>query len=405
MFEINAIRNDFPILSRKIYGKNLIYFDNAATTQKPECVINKVSEMYSSLNSNIHRAVHFLSDACTNEYEQAREVIRKYINAEKLSEIIFTKGTTESVNLVAHSFGEKFIQKGDIILATESEHHSNIVPWQLLCERKQAVLKMIPINEKGEIIFEQFENLLSEKVKLVAVAHVSNSLGTVNDIHRIIKKAHEFNAKVLIDGAQSVQHFDIDVKESDCDFFAFSGHKIYAETGIGVLYGKENILEQMPPFLGGGDMIKNVSFAKTEYADLPLKFEAGTPNYVGAVSIGEAIKYISKIGLDEIHRHENELLKYAEEKLAQIPNLKKYGTAEKKSGLISFRIGNIHHYDTGMILDKLGVAVRTGTHCAEPAMQHFGILGTVRASFAFYNTKEEIDELYNGLLKVQKMFA
>ncbi len=404
MFDIKKIRDDFPILSRKVYGKNLIYLDNAATTQKPLCVIEKISEMYSSFNANVHRAVHFLSDASTNEYEAARTVIKKFINAEKSSEIIFTKGTTDAINLVAFSYGERFIEKGDVILVAESEHHSNIVPWQMLCQRNHAILKSIPINDKGEIDFDKYIELLTEKVKIVAVAQVSNSLGTINDIRKIIEKAHEFNAKVLIDGAQGVQHFKTDVQELNCDFYVFSGHKIYAETGIGVLYGKHELLEQMPPYQGGGDMIKSVSFAKTEYADLPLKFEAGTPNYMGAVSLGEAIKYINQIDLENIQTYETELANYAEEKLDTVENLKKIGTAAKKTGVVSFQLGNIHPYDAGMILDKLGIAVRTGTHCAEPVMHHFGILGTIRASFAFYNTKEEIDELYLGLLRVQKMF-
>lgn len=404
MFDIKKIRDDFPILSRKVYGKNLIYLDNAATTQKPLCVIEKISEMYSSFNANVHRAVHFLSDASTNEYEAARTVIKKFINAEKSSEIIFTKGTTDAINLVAFSYGERFIEKGDVILVAESEHHSNIVPWQMLCQRNHAILKSIPINDKGEIDFDKYIELLTEKVKIVAVAQVSNSLGTINDIRKIIEKAHEFNAKVLIDGAQGVQHFKTDVQELNCDFYVFSGHKIYAETGIGVLYGKHELLEQMPPYQGGGDMIKSVSFAKTEYADLPLKFEAGTPNYMGAVSLGEAIKYITQIDLENIQTYETELANYAEEKLDTVENLKKIGTAAKKTGVVSFQLGNIHPYDAGMILDKLGIAVRTGTHCAEPVMHHFGILGTIRASFAFYNTKEEIDELYLGLLRVQKMF-
>lgn len=404
MFDIKKIRDDFPILSRKVYGKNLIYLDNAATTQKPLCVIEKISEMYSSFNANVHRAVHFLSDASTNEYEAARTVIKKFINAEKSSEIIFTKGTTDAINLVAFSYGERFIEKGDVILVAESEHHSNIVPWQMLCQRNHAILKSIPINDKGEIDFDKYIELLTEKVKIVAVAQVSNSLGTINDIRKIIEKAHEFNAKVLIDGAQGVQHFKTDVQELNCDFYVFSGHKIYAETGIGVLYGKHELLEQMPPYQGGGDMIKSVSFAKTEYADLPLKFEAGTPNYMGAVSLGEAIKYINQIDLENIQTYETELANYAEEKLDTVENLEKIGTAAKKTGVVSFQLGNIHPYDAGMILDKLGIAVRTGTHCAEPVMHHFGILGTIRASFAFYNTKEEIDELYLGLLRVQKMF-
>ena len=403
MFNIEEIRKDFPILQQKMHGKDYIYFDNAATSQKPVQVINKISEIYSEINSNIHRAVHSLSRKMTIEYENARETVRNFINAKTNSEIIFTSGTTEAINLVAFSLGNMCVSQGDEIVVSQMEHHSNIVPWQMLCERKNAVLKVIPANEKGELILEEFEKLISSKTKIVSVAHISNSTGVIHDIERIIEKAHKVGSFVLIDAAQSVQHFPIDVQALDCDFLAFSGHKIYAETGIGVLYGKEKILEKMPLYKGGGDMIKSVSFEKTTYADLPLKFEAGTSNYVGAVSLGAAIKYISNIGLSHISEYENELLAYATEKLQTIPDLTIYGTSEKKAGVISFLIKNIHPFDLGTILDQLGIAIRTGTHCAEPAMKHFGIQATARASFAFYNTKNEIDRFYEGLLKAKMM--
>ncbi len=405
MLDIQKIREDFPILKRIIHGKPLIYLDNAATTQKPLQVLEKVKTFYLETNSNIHRGVHFLSEQSTLEYESARETVREFINAKTDHEIIFTKGTTDAINLVAYCFGEKFVEAGDEIIVSHTEHHSNIVPWQMLCERKGAVLKVIPVNEKSEIIYEEYEKLLSKKTKIVSVAQVSNAFGTIHDIRRIIKSAHQIGAKVLIDGAQGIQHIQTDVRELDCDFYAFSGHKIYAETGIGVLYAKRELLEEMPPYQGGGDMIKTVSFAKTVYADLPLKFEAGTANYVGAISLAEGIKYILNIGLNNIAEYEKELLEYGTQQLQNIPELKIYGTAENKASVISFLLKGIHHYDSGLILDKLGIAVRTGTHCAEPAMERFGIMGTVRASFSFYNTKSEIDVLCEGLNRVKKMFA
>jgi len=401
---INKIRADFPILNQKIYNKPLVYLDNGATTQKPKQVIDAISEFYSQTNSNIHRGVHFLSEKSTLQYENSREIIRKFVNANSIKEIIFTKGTTDGINLIANTFGEKYIKEGDEILISEMEHHSNIVPWQMICERKNATIKVIPFNENGELIFEEFENLLSEKTKIVSVTHISNSLGTINPIKRIIEKAHKFNIPVLIDAAQSIQHTAIDVQELDCDFLVFSGHKIYAETGIGILYGKEKILENMPPYQGGGDMIKTVDFEKTTYADLPLKFEAGTSNYVGAISIGVAIKYLQSVGFEQIINYEKELLEYATEKLRSINGLKIIGTAENKAGVISFILDGIHNYDVGTLLDKMGIAVRTGTHCTQPVMKHFGIAGTLRASFAFYNTKQEIDQLYNAILRIQKLF-
>ncbi len=404
-FDIQKIRTDFPILSKKVYGKQLIYLDNGATTQKPQKVIDRISRIYSQTNSNIHRGVHFLSEKTTSDYENARNTVKKFINAKSEKEIIFTKGTTDAINLVAFSLGEYCVNEGDEIIVSQSEHHSNIVPWQLLCERKKAKLKVIPINEKGELIIEEYKKLLNEKTKIVSVAHVSNSLGIVHDIKTVTDEAHKYNAYVLIDAAQSVQHIKTDVQKLDCDFYTFSGHKIYAETGIGVLYGKEKILEKMPPYQGGGDMIKSVSFEKTTYAELPLKFEAGTSNYVGAISIATAMDYITEIGLENIAKYEAELLEYATQKLSSVNGLKIYGTSKNKAGAISFLLNDIHPYDAGMILDKLGIAIRTGTHCAEPTMKFFSIQGTARASFAFYNTKEEIDTLYKGLLRVQKMFG
>jgi len=404
MINIEKIKQDFPILSQKIYAKELVYLDNGATTQKPIHVIEKVKSFYSELNSNIHRGVHYLSNKSTEEYENARETVRKYINAKNTKEIIFTKGTTEAINLVAFSFGEIFVNEEDEIIVAETEHHSNIVPWQMMCKRKGAKLKVIPAKENGELDIKKYKLLLNSKTKLVAVAHVTNSLGIINPIKEIIDEAHKFDAYVLIDGAQAIQHLEVDVQELDCDFYAFSGHKIYAETGTGVLFGKEEIMEKLPPYQGGGDMIKTVSFEKTEYAELPLKFEAGTSNYVGAVSIAEAIKYINNIGLKEIEKHETELHKYATKKLSEIEGLKIIGKSEHKTSAISFILDGIHHYDAGLILDKLGIAVRTGTHCAEPTMKHFGITGTIRVSIAVYNTKEDIDKLIEGINKVKMMF-
>lgn len=405
MFDIEKIRKDFPILNQKIHGKELVYLDNGATTQKPNQVIEKVKSFYSEINSNIHRGVHYLSGKSTEEYENARETVRTYINAKSEKEIIFTKGTTDAINLVAFSFGEKFINEGDEILVAQTEHHSNIVPWQMMCERKKAILKVIPAKENGELDIEKYKIQLNSKTKLVAVAHVANSIGIINPIKEIIDEAHKIGAYVLIDGAQAIHHIKLDVQKLNCDFYTFSGHKIYAETGIGVLYSKEELLEKLPPYQGGGDMIKTVSFEKTEYADLPLKFEAGTSNYVGAVSIAEAIKYINNIGLSEIQKHEENLLEYATNKLSEVEGLRIIGTSAYKTSAISFILEGIHFYDAGMILDKLGIAVRTGTHCAEPTMKHFGITGTIRASFAMYNTKEDIDKLYNGLLRVKMMFG
>ncbi|HBF88263.1 MAG TPA: cysteine desulfurase CsdA [Bacteroidales bacterium] len=405
MFDINKIRADFPILNQKIYNKPFVYFDNGATTQKPQIVIDRMVEIFTKENSNIHRGVHYLSGKMTESYENARAIVKNFINAKYNHEIIFTSGTTGSINALAFSFGEKYISEGDEILISALEHHANIVPWQMLCERKNAILKVIPINDKGEIIFEEYEKLLSDKTKIVAVNHISNSLGTINPIKEIIAKAHEHNIPVLIDGAQSIQHTIIDVQELDCDFFAFSGHKVYGPNGIGVLYGKEKYLEEMPPYQGGGDMVKSVTFEKTIYNRLPFKFEAGTTNYTGAVGLGTAIEYIQSLGIENIANYEAKLLQYANKKLAGIENLTIYGTSEHKASVISFLVNTVHHYDTGMILDKLGIAVRTGTHCTEPIMQRFNIQGTVRASMCFYNTIEEIDLFVEAIIRVKKMFG
>jgi cysteine desulfurase/selenocysteine lyase len=404
-FDITKIRKDFPILDQKVHDKQLVYLDNAATTQKPKRVIDKVNEIYSLKNSNIHRGVHYLSNLLTEEYEDSREVVRHFINAKEKHEVIFTSGTTHSINTVAFSFGERYVHEGDDIIISEMEHHANIVPWQMLCERKNAHLKVIPINEKGELMLDKFDELLSERTRIIAVNHVSNTLGTINDIQTIIQKAHEKNIPVLIDGAQSIQHEKVDVQALDCDFYVFSGHKVYGPNGSGVLYGKEKWLEEMPPYQTGGEMIQNVSFEKTTFNELPFKFEAGTPNYVGAIGTAEALKYMEDIGFDAILNHEHELLNYATKKLKSIDGLKIYGEADHKISVISFLIDNIHHYDAGMVLDKLGIAVRTGHHCTEPVIKHFNIDGTVRASFAIYSTKEEVDALFDGLMRVKQMFG
>ncbi len=403
--DIDKIRADFPVLNQKIYKKEYVYLDNGATTQKPNQVIDAISNFYKNTNSNIHRGVHYLSEKSTEAYEAVRKKVQNFINAEHEHEIIFTKGTTDSINLVAFSFGERYVKEGDEVIITAMEHHSNIVPWQMLCERKKAVLKVIPFDENGELELSKLPQLLSEKTRILAVTHVSNSLGTINPIKEIIAEAHKANVPVLIDGAQSIQHTTIDVQDLDCDFFAFSGHKIYSETGIGVLYGKEKYLEEIPPYQGGGDMVDQVTLEKTTYLKSPFKFEAGTTNYVGAVSLGVAIDYLNEIGLENIQKYESELIQYATEQLSAIDGLIIYGNAKHKSATISFLLDKIHHYDTGMILDKLGIAVRTGTHCTQPVMERLGITGTVRASFAFYNTKEDIDKLVEGVKKVKEMFG
>lgn len=398
-------RSDFPILSREVYGRPLVYFDNGATTQKPLCVLQTIERFYREINANIHRGVHKLSEESTREYENAREVVRKFLNARKTSEIIFTSGTTASINLVAYSFGEVFVRQGDEVLVTEMEHHSNIVPWQLLCERKGATLKVLPFDSNGELMLNKLPELLTPKTRIVAVTQVSNTLGTVNPIAEIVRIAHSQNIPVLVDGAQGVKHGKIDVQQLDADFYAFSGHKIYGPTGIGVLYGKEEWLERMVPWQGGGDMIATVSFAKTTFNELPFKFEAGTANYIGAAGLATALNYYTSIGPDIATAYEDELLKYATTKLKEIDGLTIYGNAPEKAAIISFLLNGIHPYDTGMILDKMGIAVRTGNHCTQPVIDHFGIDGTVRASLAFYNTFEEIDRLVEALHKVKEMFG
>ncbi len=405
MLDVEKIRKDFPILGQQVYGKPLVYLDNGATTQKPTIVLETIERLYNKENSNVHRGVHHLSNVTTENYEAARKTVQDFIHAEHAHEIIFTHGTTSSINAVAFSFGERYVQAGDEIIVSGMEHHANIVPWQMLCERKGAILKVLPVTEKGDLQLEKLDDLISEKTKLLAVTQVSNVLGTINPVKKIVKIAHAHNVPVLIDGAQGIQHEKTDVQETDCDFYVFSGHKIYGPTGIGVLYGKEKWLNEMPPYQGGGDMIKKVTFEKTIYEDLPLKFEAGTMNYIGAIGLGKAIEYLQKTGFDDIIAREQELEEYATSRLMQIPGLRIFGTSDHKTGIVSFLIGDIHPYDTGMILDKLGVAVRTGHHCAEPLVESYGITGTVRASFAFYNTKEEVDILYNALLKVIEMLG
>ena len=404
MFDVSQIRKDFPILEEKIYGKPLVYLDNGATTQRPLTVVDKMTEYYLRYNSNVHRGVHYLSNKCTDANEEAREIVRKFIGAASAEEIIFTRGTTESINLVAHSFGEAFIHEGDEIVVTEMEHHANIVPWQMLCERKKAVLKVVPFNDKGELDMEAFGKLMNERVKLVGVAYVSNVLGTVNPVKQIIDAAHVFGAYVLVDGAQAIQHIPVDMQALDCDFFAFSGHKIYGPTGVGVLYGKKSLLEQMPPWQGGGEMIKEVRFEKTTYNELPFKFEAGTPDFIGVIGLGEALEYVNRIGREEIARYEHELLGYAMEQIRAIPGIILYGDAAEKSSVISFGIEGIHPFDFGTLLDKMGIAIRTGQLCAEPVMQHFGVNAMARASLAMYNTREEIDVFCAGLKKIEQIF-
>ena len=404
MLDITKIRSDFPILNEKVYGKPLVYFDNGATSQKPKVVIDKLDEVFRSYNSNIHRGVHYMSDKSSEEYELARTKVQKFINAKYDHEVIFTAGTTASINSVAFSFGERFITEGDEIIISHLEHHANIVPWQMLCERTKAKLKVVPINDKGEIIVEEYYKLLSDKTKIVAISQVSNVLGTITPLKEIISAAHNLNIPVLVDGAQGIQHGIIDVQELDCDFYAFSGHKVYGPTGIGVLYGKEKWLDAIPPYQGGGDMVDKVTFEKTTYNVLPFKFEAGTTNYPGAIGLGTALDYIENIGRKNIEEYENDLEKYATRRLKEIDGVTIYGDSDKKAAIISFLIDGVHQYDTGMILDKLGIAVRTGTHCAQPVMERYGIEGTVRASMCFYNTKEEVDKLAEGIKKVKEMF-
>ncbi|MDR1895463.1 MAG: SufS family cysteine desulfurase [Prevotellaceae bacterium] len=403
MFDIETVRADFPVLNQQIYGRQLIYLDNAATSQKPLAVISKIKEVYSLYNSNIHRSTSKLAAICTEEYERARNTVREFINAKYTHEIVFTSGTTAGINMIAFSFGEKFVNKGDEIVVCESEHHSNIVPWQLMCNRKGAVLKVLPFDDSGELRLDLLDELLTERTRLLCVAQASNVLGTVNPLDKIVEKTHSKGVYVLVDGAQGIQHLKTDVRLADIDFYVFSGHKAYGPTGTGVLYGKESLLEQLPPWQGGGDMVKNVSFAKTTYAELPLKFEAGTSNYTGAIALAEALNYLSNKGLDDIHSYERDLTDYALKNIAQIPEITIYGTSKQKVGIASFLVGGAHHSDMGEILDKMGIAVRTGRLCADPAIHHYGITGVIRASWTFYNTKNEIDKLCEGIEKAKKM--
>lgn len=404
MLDIQKIRADFPILSERIYEKPLIYFDNGATSQKPKVVIDAIANYYQTINANIHRGVHYLSQMATDAYEISRGKIQRHINAQFPHEVIFTSGTTHSINAIANGFAS-ILKTEDEVLVSALEHHSNIVPWQMLCERTGAVLKVIPMNEEGELLLDEYEKLLSTKTKIVAVNHISNALGTINPIQIMIEKAHQVGAAILIDGAQATPHLKPDVQALDCDFYVFSGHKICGPTGVGILYGKEEWLRKLPPYQGGGEMIATVSFEKTTYADLPHKFEAGTPNIEGGIVLGTAIDYLNEIGLDNIAAYEHELLVYATEKLLEIDGLKIYGTAKQKASVISFNIDGIHPYDIGTIIDKLGIAVRTGHHCAQPIMDFYQIPGTIRASFAFYNTKEEIDIFVGAVKKAQMMLS
>ena len=404
MYDIQKIREDFPILDREVYGKPLIYLDNGATTQKPRQVVDAITDEYYSVNANVHRGVHFLSQQATELHEASRETVRRFINARSSNEIVFTRGTTESINLLASSFADSQMKEGDEVIVSVMEHHSNIVPWQLQAARKGIVLKVIPMNDRGELLLDEYEKLFSERTKLVSFAHVSNVLGTVNPAKEMIATAHAHGVPVLIDGAQSVPHMKVDVQDLDADFFAFSGHKIYGPTGVGVLYGKEEWLDKLPPYQGGGEMIQSVSFEKTTFNELPFKFEAGTPDYIGTTALAKALDYVSAIGMENIAAHEHELTLYAMQRLKEINGMRIFGEAEHKSSVISFLVGNIHHLDMGTLLDRLGIAVRTGHHCAQPLMIRMGIEGTVRASFGLYNTKEEIDMLAAGIERVSRMF-
>lgn len=404
-FDIQSIREDFPILSHQVYNKPLVYLDNAATTQKPRCVVEKIGNGYYNVNANIHRGVHFLSQEATEAHEEARRTVQRFLNARSSNEIIFTRGTTESINLVASSFTDECMSAGDEVIVSVMEHHSNIVPWQIQAAKKGISLRVIPMNDKGELLLDEYRKLFTEKTRLVAVTQVSNVLGTINPVKEIIAIAHEQGVPVLVDGAQSTPHMKVDVQDLDAEFFVFSGHKIYGPTGIGVLYGKEEWLDKLPPYQGGGEMIATVSFEKTVFNELPFKFEAGTPDYIGSTALAEALHYVEKIGMDRIAAQEQDLLEYATAQLKQIEGMRIFGEAADKGAVISFLVGNIHHYDMGMLLDRLGIAVRTGHHCAQPLMQALGIEGTVRASFSFYNTREEVDVLVRGIERVRQMFG
>ena len=404
MYDIHQVRADFPILSRTIYDKPLIYLDNGATTQKPLCVLDAMRDEYLNVNSNVHRGVHWLSQQATELHEAARETVRRFINARSTSEIVFTRGTTEGLNLVASSFADACMTEGDEVIVSVMEHHSNIVPWQLQARKRGIVVKVIPINERGELLLDEYERLFTPRTRIVSICHVSNVLGTVNPVEQMVSIAHAHNVPVMVDGAQSAPHIPVDVQQIDCDFFAFSGHKMYGPTGIGVLYGKATWLDRMPPYQGGGEMIESVTFEKTTFEKLPFKFEAGTPDYIATHGLATAIDYLTAIGMDNIHRHEQELTRYAMEQMRQIPDMRLIGEATDKDAVVSFLVGNIHHLDMGTLLDRLGIAVRTGHHCAQPLMERLNIQGTVRASFALYNTKEEVDALVEGINRVSKMF-
>ena len=404
MFNVNKVRADFPILSREVYGKPLVYLDNGATTQKPRQVVEAMVDEYYNVNANVHRGVHFLSQQATDLHEASREVVRAFIHARSTNEIIFTRGTTESINLLAFSLGEAMVREGDEVVVSAMEHHSNIVPWQMMCERKGAQLRVIPMTDEGDLELEALEGLLTKRTRIICCTQVSNVLGTVNPIKEMVRIAHDKGIPVLVDGAQSVPHMQVDMQDLDCDFFAFSGHKVYGPTGVGVLYGKEAWLEKLPPYQGGGEMIKNVTFQKTTYNTLPYKFEAGTPDYVATHALATALNYVNGLGMENIEAHERELTRYALEQLQRIEGIRIMGRAQQRDAVISFLVGDIHHLDMGTLLDRLGIAVRTGHHCAEPLMRRLGIEGTVRASFALYNTKEEVDVLVDGIERIKKMF-
>ncbi|HKR29704.1 MAG TPA: cysteine desulfurase [Terriglobales bacterium] len=404
-FDVERVRREFPILNQKVRGKALVYLDNAATSQKPQPVIDAIARYYQSGNANIHRGVHFLSEHATGEHEAARQAVRQFINAARTEELIFVRGTTEGINLVAQTYGRAHVGAGDEVLVSAMEHHSNIVPWQILCEQQGAKLRVIPINDQGELLLGEFEKMIGPRTRIVAVAHVSNALGTVNPIREIVEIAHAHNVPVVVDGAQAVPHSKVDVQDLDCDFYAFSGHKMYGPMGIGVLYGKYKVLEAMPPYQGGGDMIRSVTFEKTQYNTLPYKFEAGTPDVAGAIGLGAAIKYLNSVGIENVAAHEHELLGYATQALSKLPGIRIVGNAKEKAAVLSFVMDGVHPHDIGTILDQEGIAVRTGHHCAQPIMQRFGIPATVRASFGLYNTTAEVDALVAGIKKVQEVFA
>ena len=404
MYDINQIRADFPILERTVYGKPLVYLDNGATTQKPRPVVEAITNEYYNTNANVHRGVHFLSQQATELHEASRETVRRFINARSTSEIVFTRGTTESINLLAATFCQSQMQAGDEVIISTMEHHSNIVPWQLQAAQRGIVLRVIPMDDRGELLLDEYERLFSPKTKIVSIAHVSNVLGTINPVKEMIATAHAHGVPVLVDGAQSIPHMRVDVRELDADFYVFSGHKVYGPTGVGVLYGKENWLDRLPPYQGGGEMIQHVSFEKTTFNELPFKFEAGTPDYIGTTGLARALDYVSALGMDTIAAYEHELTEYATRRLKEIPGMRIFGESGQKGSVISFLVGNIHHFDLGTLLDRLGIAVRTGHHCAQPLMTRLGIEGTVRASFGLYNTKEEVDTLVAGIERVRKMF-